>query len=206
MTDIDSINKLGLLLVFIVPGLVAAYSRSQFLTGRQPRQAEAAVNYLVLTVVYYGITFPFARYVFTLDIQSWWQSTMWIVLILIGPVAFGTLLGIMAATAQVKKLLSKFGLISVHPMPTAWDYIFGKGTEHYVLVVLKDKTKFAGVYSGNSFSSSEPTERDIYVERLFNIGKGNRWSIAADKSVWINSSEIQSIEFWPYRTKEISDG
>ena len=47
-------------------------------------------------------------------------------------------------------------LYTVHVMPTAWDWKIGDMTEQWVLVTLKDGTRFAGLCGSDSFISSDP--------------------------------------------------
>jgi len=54
-----------------------------------------------------------------------------------------------------------------HPVPTAWDYKFSNLGTRYVIIDLKDGSIIYGKYSNNSFSSSIPEERDIYIEEVY---------------------------------------
>lgn len=195
MPTIDAINSLGLVLVFLVPGLVALYARSQFLTGRQLDIKEAGPVYLILTLVYYGLAFPFVQYVVYLDGNGWWRASMWMLLFGLGPFIFGSLLGIAAYYAMVKRIASYLGISLVHPIPTAWDYKLSQSEENYVFVTLKDGTKFAGLFGRNSFASTDPGDRDLYLERIFDWHENEPWEARIGNGVWLTGSEISSIEF-----------
>jgi|SRR5665213_691398 len=198
MPTVDSIKNIELVLVFMVPGLVALYARSQFLTGRLPELKEAAPSYLALTLVYYALTYPFFTYVTAINVDGPWRAAMWFGLIFIGPIIFGSLLGITASRGFIRTILSKFGFRVVHPMPTAWDFKLSDDAEQYVLVKLKDGTKFAGIFGGHSFASSDPNERDLYLERVFDLSRNNEWKARKGNGVWLIGKEIQSIEFWSF--------
>lgn len=73
--------------------------------------------------------------------------------------------------------------------------------ESWVLVVLKDGTKFAGLSGSSSFMSSDPNERDFYLQQIYEIAPDKTWH-ATESSLLICSGEIRTIEFWPYRSKE----
>lgn len=195
MPIIDSINSLEFVLVFLVPGLVALYARSQFLTGRQLDIKEAGPVYLILTLVYYGLAFPFVQYVVYLDGNGWWRASMWMLLIGLGPFIFGSLLGIAAYYAMVKRIASYLGISLVHPVPTAWDYKLSQSDENYVFVTLKDGTKFAGLFGRNSFASTDPSDRDLYLEQIFDWHENKPWEARIGNGVWLTGSEISSIEF-----------
>ena len=198
MPTLDSIKSLEFVLVFMVPGLVALYARSQFLTGRLPELKEAAPSYLALTLVYYALTYPFFAYVVSIDVDGPWRLAMWFGLVFLGPIIFGSVLGVIASRGIIRAILSKFGFRVVHPMPTAWDYKLGDEAEQYVLVKLKDGTEFAGIFGGRSFASSDPNERDLYIEKVFDLSKTNQWKPRKGNGVWLKGEEIQSIEFWSF--------
>ncbi len=62
---------------------------------------------------------------------------------------------------------------------------------------LKDETKWYGYMGVNSFMSSDPTERDIFIEHVFEFAQdGQPWT-PRNTSVWIGHGEIQSLEFLP---------
>jgi Family of unknown function (DUF6338) len=195
MPVVDSIKLLEFVLVFLVPGLVALYARSQFLTGGNHNLKEAIPVYLSLTLVYYGLVFPFAEYVVSVNVNGWWRITMWLLLLGVGPLLFGSLLGIVASFGIVKKLISFLGISVVHPMPTAWDYKLSKSEQQFVFVTLKNGTRFAGRYGGKSFASSEPNERDLYLEEIYDWSGSSQWKTREGSGVWLTGSEIQSIEF-----------
>ena len=79
-------------------------------------------------------------------------------------------------------------------MPTQW-----------VLVTLKDGTRFAGYCGPESFMSSDPTERDMYIEQIYDLDSDDNWVNVGKKEVLIASGEIQTIEFWPYTEQENPD-
>jgi len=88
------------------------------------------------------------------------------------------------------------GLNAVHEVPSAWDWKFGKGENLWILVKLKDDTEFAGFCGENSFISSDPSERDIFIERVYELDDNNVWHEQAGKGVLIAQGEIRTIEIW----------
>ncbi len=65
MPDIKSVQSIYLVLAFVVPGMVIAFVRAQFLTGRVRTLSESIVTDIALTVLYYGLAAPFVEYVLT---------------------------------------------------------------------------------------------------------------------------------------------
>ncbi len=93
------------------------------------------------------------------------------------------------------------------PQPTAWDYIFGKRGIYRVIVHLKDGRKIGGNYSYESYTSSYPDERDIYIEQLWEVDDNGSFiqPIERSEGMWITGEEILGIEFISTATDENGD-
>jgi hypothetical protein len=124
----------------------------------------------------------------------------------VGPAVFGALLGLNTQIEALRRFLHFFGINPVHAVPTAWDWKFGRMREHLVIVTLKDDTKFAGYCGRGSFMSSDPAERDLYVEKVYDWGEGNSWLDGGDHGLWVASGELKSVEFFPVGEKGTSHG
>ena len=186
-----------------VPGLIALSLRSQFLTGRKPPHSAELLNYLTVSVIYYAIALPLVDF-----IQSFQEPDnsnellTWFTLIFVGPAVLGLLLGVNIQKNLIRRALQYCGLNIIHVIPTAWDWKFRNMTEQWVLVTLKDGTRFAGFCGGESFMSSDPNERDIYIQWAYDIDDENNWSSRSESGVLIAAGEVQTIEFWPYNPQE----
>ena len=205
MQDPISLENVYLILGFLVPGLVALFVRSQFVTGRSIPHSTAPLSYLTVSVIYYALALPFVDFVLSIDKAGYGKALAWFSLIFFGPATLGLLLGINAQKSLLRRLLQWCGLKPVHVMPTAWDWKFGGMTSQWVLVTLKNGTRFVGFCGPESFMSSDPTERDIYVERIYDIDDENKWSSRGANGVLIVAGEVQTIEFWPYNSEETAN-
>jgi hypothetical protein len=96
------------------------------------------------------------------------------------------------------RALRRFGLRPVHPIPTAWDWQFGRIDDaRFVLVTLQDDSIIRGFFGANSFASSDAGERDIYVEQLYDTSHDEGWIMAeAGKGALIPGGHIKSVEFF----------
>jgi hypothetical protein len=74
-----------------------------------------------------------------------------------------------------------------------------------VHVKLKDGTKWAGHLGQGSFSSTDPSERDLYIEDVYLTGKDDKKWTKRGSGVWIAHGEIQTIEFWPEHREPTDD-
>ncbi len=202
MEPLKSVGNLHETMALFVPGLVILFVRSQFVTDRKLSHSTMILSYLTISLVYYAIAFPFLELFRSLYEVKDHKILVWLALVFFGPVLLGLLLGINVQKNLLHRLLQWCGLNPVHSIPTAWDWKFGNMTEQWVLVTLKDDTQFRGFCGQGSFISSDPTERDIYVEQIYGIDNEDNWSSPGLKGVLIAPGEIKTIEFWPYEPQE----
>lgn len=189
-------SDIASILPLLIPGFVALGVRSQFMRGFSPSQSkENLVIYLAFSSVYDTLVVRF--------IEPEWMtdSTIWfLVIFIIVPAIIGLLLGINVQRNFIRGALSRIGIFTTHAFPTAWDWVFSRGvSEQLVLVTLKDGTQFSGLFGLESFASSIPNERDLYIQWLYDIDEEGIW-IPVDeegKGVLISASEISTVEFWP---------
>jgi hypothetical protein len=86
----------------------------------------------------------------------------------------------------------------VHPIQKPWDYIFNKREHSWVIVHLKDGRRIGGKYDTNSFSSSYPSEEQIYLEEVWKLDEKNKFIEPIDRSkgIIVLSKEIIAVEFF----------
>jgi hypothetical protein len=198
MPDLNSLDAIYLALGFLVPGLVMVFVRAQFTTGRIPPPKDSLLTYLALSVVYYAFLLPAVGPVLRIE-AGYFKALAWLVMVFVGPALLGLLLGLNARHGYARSLFRRLGLATVHVMPTAWDWKLGGADAHWVMVTLKDGTRFSGFFGAVSFASSDPTERDLYIEQVYDVDDENQWTPKPGCSVLIAAGEIQTIEFWPDR-------
>ena len=65
-----------------------------------------------------------------------------------------------------------------------------------VIVTLTDDSVIYGDFSTKSFASSDPEERDLFIEKTYIPNEKGEW-IAADKNegIYIHKDQIKTIEF-----------
>lgn len=191
-------DKLGLFLYLCAPGLVLVYFRSTFLTGRMPTGSEAVLTYVTLSVIYQAALLPFTNLTIDKSLGARLPTIAWCGIIFVAPAIAGALLGLNARHQWLRSVLRRMRLNTVHPVETAWDWRFGRCTECYVLITLKNGIKWAGLLSANSFLSTSPTERDVFLEQVYDWKNQDKWS-PTGSGVWLAGADIQSIEQWPKR-------
>lgn len=197
MLDVKTLEHIHLILLFVVPGLIAVYVRAQFITGRRPPHSEALLSYLAISIIYYALALPLYYWLLApLDVGRF-KIIAWFAAVFVGPAILGALLGLNAREGFIRNLAMKLGFNPVHVMPTAWDWKFSGMPEQWVLVTLKNGTRFAGYCGLGSFISSDPNERDIYLDQVYEMSDDNAWSRCDQRSVLIACGEVSTVEFWP---------
>lgn len=117
----------------------------------------------------------------------------------------GTVIGLIKHFELPIKIFRLFRIKMNHPIPTAWDYIFNKKEECFVTVRLKSGNTVSGNFFCNSFASSEATERDLYLEKIYDVDDNNIWNdVPRSLGMYISKDEIETIEF--FTKEEIENG
>ena len=186
--DIDKI------LVLLFPGVVISFVRSKFLTRKISPQNQL-IYYCAVSVVYYVLVWlpvNASSFIEELDYQNPWHMFF---LLLVGPVVLGGLFGYESRREYVHRFIRWVGLGNLtHPVESAWDWKFMNTNDEWVIVTLKDGTRFAGFYGTSSFASSDPQKRDIYIQWVHDIDEEGKW-IYAKVGVLVTSGEVKTIEF-----------
>lgn len=197
MEHIYNVNALIILIIFFIPGYLISATREQFIIERSHLNSHefifkiiqySLLNYAILSgAIYYFINTPSTDLIITI-LQI--MTTLFIT-----PLILGILLGIATQKEWCYKLFRKFNLKPTHITPSAWDWKFKHLSPTHMLVTLKDDTRYAGWFSVNSFASSDPNQRDLYIEKVYDITANNSWLDRGDDSVLICANEIKTIEF-----------
>ena len=196
MEGISTLDGLYIALAFVVPGFVFSAFRNQFTTGRERQGSEQVFRFIAYSAVNYAV-FSGPIYLILENYPSpLFRAVLWVFVILIGPAALGIASGASIQNNWTRRVFHRLKLYPVHMVPSAWDYKFGSMEGEWVLVVLKNDVKFAGHFGVSSFASTDQDERDVYIEKVYDIDDKDVWT-PTQKSVLICSGEIRTIEFWP---------
>jgi hypothetical protein len=201
---LSTIDAVYIALAFLVPGFVFSAARNQFITGQVPQGSEQLLRFLTYSAINYAVFSAPIYLFFNAQLSPVARALFWWAVMLMGPAFFGSLSGIAARNGWIQKALRWMKLNPIHAVPTAWDYKFGRMEGEWVLVTLKTGVRFAGFCGNQSFASSDSKERDLYIQKLFDIGENDVWT-PTKKSALIASGEISTIEFWPVTQEENSE-
>ena len=194
MSELRSFEQVSLALAFLVPGLIIAWVRSLFLTGRLPSQKEALLPYLALSLLYQGATWPLLPHLSAIA----GELPSWLLHVFVGPFLVGALLGAFALAEWPRRLLGRFGPRLVHPVPTAWDWCFKRRIGGLVEVTMKDGSKVTGWLDDKTgFASSTGKDHDLFIGHVFVLNSDDSLVPAAPaRSIYIAPGEIRYMVFF----------
>jgi hypothetical protein len=195
---INSIEQIYLVLVFLAPGLITLFVRSQLIAGRRPKTFEYAVEYIIVSTLYFAVFLPFVELVLATREPAWLRAILWALMLAIFPASIGLILGAGTQKGWWRYLLGKAKLSMVSPYPTGWDWVFGRlGAPIYLLITLEDGSRVAGLFGFDSLAASKPEERDIFIEEIYEFDGETQWIPRVPKQgILVPYKSIKYIEIW----------
>jgi len=109
-------------------------------------------------------------------------------------VSLSMIIGISKQRFWVYNFLRKIKLDPVHPTSCSWDFLFKNLGTSLLRVNLTDGESFVGYLTVDSFSSSDITERDLYLEIKCLEQDGIIYKNEAIKGIYITHGSIKTIE------------
>lgn len=198
MPDLKSLDNIYLVLAFIVPGMIVSVVRAQFITGRTLKQSENIIFFLALSGLYYALTLPLIEMLLKSGLDGWRRGFAWIAVVILGPAILGVILGFLTQRNVGRWIAHSLRLNPVHSAPTAWDYVFPALPMggRYVRVTMEDGI-VTGLFGDQSFASSDPSERDIFLEEVWDLSEIGEWTPRPEKiGVLIPAKQVKFVEFW----------
>ncbi|HDZ53420.1 hypothetical protein LCGC14_0043650 [marine sediment metagenome] len=198
MNGLTSLDAAYLAMSFFVPGYVYFVVRGHLIPGQRSRGLETPIRLLSVSTVNFSI-WAWAVYLVleSASLPTWARPAIWTFSILISPVIMGILSGLVFKYRLIDKLYMKIGFNPSHVTPTSWDFAFSQEEERFIIVTLTDGKRFAGLWGGRSFASDLPSERDIFIEKVYKIKDGDTPWEPTNRTVLLRADVIRSVEFIP---------
>ena len=192
--DIWQIDKLALFLVFFIPGFISIRIYDLLV----PSERRDFSKYLFEAIGYSSLNFAALLWLiilihsenFYVHCKILYFIFLFIIIFII-PILWPILFLKLSTWTPIARYI-------IHPIQKPWDYIFGKKEAFWVIIHLKNGRKIGGRYDTNSFSSSYPSEEQIYLEELWKLDENGIFieSIERSKGIIVSSNDILSIEFF----------
>jgi hypothetical protein len=68
--------------------------------------------------------------------------------------------------------------------------------DHFVMVTLSDGSTVGGIYGSHSFASSDPTERDLFLQETYDTDGNSRRKRTEQQAILIPSKEFRHVQIW----------
>ncbi len=192
--DIWQIDKLVLFLVFFIPGFISIKVYDLLIPGERRDFSKS----LLEAIGYSSLNFAALSWLiisihsgnFDVDHKVWYLISLFLIMFVV-PVLWPIIFLKFTSWGPLAKYI-------VHPIQKPWDYIFNKRESSWVIVHLKDGRKIGGKYHINSFSSSYPSEEQIYLEEVWKLDEKNKFiePIERSKGIIVLGKEILAVEFF----------
>ena len=180
----------------LTPGYVILFIISRFTTGRPAFAASLAVSSAYYVVVWslcgWGSALDVAHRIRDMDV-SWWAA----VVVVLVPIVIGIFVGHGIQKEWLYWLLRKIRLEPVHGIPSAWDWKFMRAQSQWITVHLKDGQEIVALYDSDCFTSTDPSERDLYLSNVCEYVEGQEEPVPDEriKGLLLKADSIDRIDF-----------
>jgi len=192
--DIWQIDKLVLFLVFFIPGFVSIRIYDLLVPGEQRDFSKCLFDAIGYSTLNFAALFWLIIIIhsknFYAHYKIWYFICLFLIVFII-PILWPILLLKLSNNKRIAQYIRD-------PIQKPWDYVFGKREAFWIIIHLKDGRKIGGRYDTNSFSSSYPSEEQIYLEEVWKLDENGIFieAIENSKGVIVSSKEISFIEFF----------
>ena len=188
MPELTTENLL-LIALFIAPGYIAIKAYTLLAGASALRE----FNLVVFESCVIGL-FNFALWSWMLDLQPEFNLIRFLIIawIAIGaPLLYAWLYRYIRTRSFTLKWLT-------HPSPTSWDFVFAKRKSYWVVAHLKEGQQVAGFFGGESFASTGPGSKDLYLEQAWKLDDEGKFKeqIPNHKGILIKADDCVVLEFF----------
>ncbi len=194
-----TLNQIVVFLAFIIPGFVLARVKRMAYPTMEVATADTMLDSLALSCVIHALAAPVWYLTY---IRGWYLThpavfaLLALGILLLLPGLLG-LVYIKGSSTKVGRAAREF-LGLPHPDPTAWDYLFRKQRAYWIWLTFKSGKMMAGLFGPNSFASSFPQKRDLYVEKLLRLDEAGRVVelIEGSAGALVMMNDLERVEFF----------
>lgn len=203
-TAVALVSGLAATVLFTIPGFLlhSAYLRGMRSADAQERVfvARTVVGSLLVHSLALPWTFSIVERMVAGAISPWEIAAWVLTVLLVVPVLAGSSAAVAVRQRRPRWLAAALDFAGLAPhvsTPDAWQWHFSRRRAHHVRVHLKDQRVVTGYLGSRSLASSDPANRDLYLERQYAHREGKAYgpAVPASAGVWISGEEIAYIEF-----------
>lgn len=189
-----SVDKILLLVLFFVPGFIYLKVYRLFIAETKTdfsKDLYEAIGYSFINAIIYA----YPLYLINLNDFIVDHSIFYFLIVFFIIIVSPILGACLFYSISKRKWFSK---IMINPTKSSWDSFFSKRESYFVIVTLKNGRKICGKYGMNSFSSTYPNPKEIYLEEVWELNQNNGFGrkVEQTEGILITENEISTIEFF----------
>ena len=191
----------------IAPGYIITFVSSRFVTARPNFAASLALSSMYYALIYLllGIFCNVKTSNQIVDFAKGIGYIQVFLVVVIGPIVLGAVAGHVIQKQWIydffrsPKWPEKLQISPASGIPSAWDLKFLEATHQEIEVHLKDGSKIKAIFKDGCFVSTDPNERDIYLNNILEWKGKDGGNISAENTegVLLTGDSIRRIVFYP---------
>jgi hypothetical protein len=197
--QIDSLKTVIFTVAFLMPGFIWSAMLSLLLPRRSGQTETRFLEFFTLSCINNTLWFWLFIYLSIRDFpaRNPGAFSLFILLALfVSPLILGTVSGRFAQRDHMARFLRRLGFRTVHYIPTAWDWHFSRQEELWARITMEDGSVIFGFFGSQSFASSNPDERDIYLEQVYTRTAEGVRCVESTRGCLVKGDQISAIEFY----------
>lgn len=199
MLTFPTFSALVLTALFIVPGYIWSTVHSRLVPRRSLETQVRIIEFLALSCLNHAPWFWLFGLLFATEFSKnhpGWTGALLVLPGIVSPIALGLFLGRVDQQDLLRAWLGRFGFRTIHQVPSAWDFKFGRTVPCWLIVTLKDGSRVYGRFDTGSFASDDPKERDIFIEAVYVPRDDGEWLPAEGSAgILIRAEQVAAVEF-----------
>lgn len=192
--------------IFILPGFITKAIIDVINPPKRERDTTLFLSFLAYSLINLALcswAFVLVSPLANCDCTLPWYWLAMLGITLTGSIVTSVLIGFLKYHRFMYRLAQRLNFNIIDPTPTAWDYWFHKTEPSFVVVTLKDGSQVHGWFGVNSFASSDPNERDLFIEKIYQkLDDGSMESAPENYGIYISKDMIRQIEFIKYERSQ----
>lgn len=187
--EMISSDKIIIIMNYILPGFISLKIWTLLNASKKTKISESiieAICYSAINVLFFSSVLPLVN-----SLHYILKSICIFFILFIAPIIWPILLH---KLLRVKKIQEKI----INPIPSSWDYFFAKRETCFLLIHLKNNAMIGGLYHDDSYASSYPEVRDLYLKEVWSINKKGKFlkKVNNSRGLLINYDIIEYIEIF----------
>lgn len=194
------VDQIAVAMLFLVPGLITTWVMERLVGRTTLSGSERLLRAVAWSLLAYFLSvlwmWPVIHSI--LDHDQVRASRLILSLaatLFLVPLALGVAVARIRQLPFTRDVLSR--LTSIHPAPSAWDFVFAQRRAQFVRIRLKDGTLIGGLYSDGSFASSYPEPQDLFLEQAWRLDPNGPFGgpIPRSRGVLVREDSWAVVEF-----------